>query len=558
MAVFHYPHCENTASGITDVIKGHLGPNGAIEFVGVHGTSHSIAGLPEDVQKMEIQYCWEFLEDQGLGPYLRKDIISPSPEWIMDDTFVKVCQELGTREVVCGYRTWELDPDKHPRWYGKDYDYIADIMVIKKLNTNGYTVYVCPVIDFEELVGDVVDELGVYNLSNLKTMLRKAIETLRNTGAIRDGSHLMMWVLIHPWQLTEDIRVGRNDNTRPGMELIEEFIQWVKKGQLDYEVNGINIKFVLENPSDAIRIERNIEQNPTAYGHPMVTVTKLDWVSMIKASGGKTARELKHDHQKLVDIWERAMKKLQKVAPQLSSLRQTVDRLVYDVVLRATNEFRLSVMATKGDFWGTKYDATQYVQMWEREIQILEGADSGDDPVRGNRVGPGSPGDGVQAGRSDHQGTVPREQVVLVTDYPHGGASERSEDRLRGRLRGPDDPVSSDHPRMEDHRRRDRDQGPEGQRAGQGEVRSQQRSERGAGQGGEARGSRFVPAGVPGKDRGGVRETRDLADTESDDHPDDERYLHGQASSGVGIGRAQGEGHLGITGDVGGQLLGDH
>lgn len=68
VAVFHYPHCENTASGITDVIKGHLGPNGAIEFVGVHGTSHSIAGLPETSRRWKSSTAGSSWRIKGSDP----------------------------------------------------------------------------------------------------------------------------------------------------------------------------------------------------------------------------------------------------------------------------------------------------------------------------------------------------------------------------------------------------------------------------------------------------------------------------------------------------------
>ncbi|WP_456482268.1 hypothetical protein [Methanopyrus sp.] len=203
VAVFHYPECEFEAPGITSVIREHLGKS--VDFVGSHGTAHSIAGLPPDMERLQIEYSWEFFREQNLGAYVRRDIVSPSIEWVIDDNFVRVCHELGINWIVSGYRTWEFDPSANVSWKDKDWDYLVDVLVIKKLEIDGNTVYVCPAIDFEELVEDIEKDLGSYSLDNLKEAFQKAIQTLLDAAGVSGDCHLVLWVLIHPWQLVEEI-----------------------------------------------------------------------------------------------------------------------------------------------------------------------------------------------------------------------------------------------------------------------------------------------------------------------------------------------------------------
>ncbi|WP_456482975.1 MSCRAMM family protein [Methanopyrus kandleri] len=364
VAVFHYPECEFEAPGITAVIREHLGKS--VEFVGSHGTAHSIAGLPPEIERLQIEYSWEFFKEQNLEPGLRRDVVSPSIEWVIDENFVHVCRELGIKWIVSGYRTWEFNPEKVVSWQGEDMDYLADVLIVKKLDIDGDVVYVCPVIDFGELVDDVEQDIGPYGLESLKGAFRRAVETLLNVGAIKgnnDGkADLVLWVLIHPWQLVEEM----GSTGRTGLDLIEEFIRWVKSGSLDFTLYGvIPVHFELEEPSKCLELVREIAENPDAYGHPDVTISDLDWTSMVHASDLRTVEELKKKYPEIVKLWREGMDVLKSIAPRLQRLKRTeLDPLVRDVVLRTVNGAQLGCMCESEGI-------IQYLEVWKAELELL-------------------------------------------------------------------------------------------------------------------------------------------------------------------------------------------
>ncbi|WP_456482269.1 MSCRAMM family protein [Methanopyrus sp.] len=121
----------------------------------------------------------------------------------------------------------------------------------------------------------------------------------------------------------------------------------------------------MEEPSKCLELASEIVKNPSSYGHPVVTITRLDWVNMIHASGLKTAEELEADHPEVVRLWREGMEVLKSIAPKLRELKGTeLDWLVRDVVLRTVNEAQLSCMCEDEEI-------IPYLEVWKAELELL-------------------------------------------------------------------------------------------------------------------------------------------------------------------------------------------
>ncbi|WP_457612532.1 hypothetical protein [Methanopyrus sp.] len=268
VAVFYSPErdLERSLLGSNEdligVIKKHLGKS--IDFVGTHG----IAGLPPNVIKLKTDYSYELFEEQGLKPYL-DNVVLPIEEWInkdnrwaIDGNLIKFCRMYGVW-IISGCRSWDLQPkgqhgQELPPWKSKDIGWLADALVIKRLiTTNGQNVcVVCPTIDFKDLIENLANK--VQNNETIKDITRsefkKAIKELLDDGFIYGYGTLVIFILVHPWQLIEEV----SNTDKKVVDLLKEFIEWINNKELDFILDNTLVHFELNTPSRCIELINEI------------------------------------------------------------------------------------------------------------------------------------------------------------------------------------------------------------------------------------------------------------------------------------------------------------
>ncbi|WP_148689186.1 hypothetical protein [Methanopyrus sp. SNP6] len=364
------------------MIKKHLGKS--IDFVGTHG----IAGLPLNVIKLKTDYSYELFEEQGLKPYL-DNVVLPIEEWINEDNknnkkvrwaidgnLIKFCRMYGVW-IISGCRSWDLQPKGQqgqglPPWKSKDIGWLADALVIKRLITiNGQNVcVVCPTIDFKDLIENLANK--VQNNETLKDVTRsefkKAIKELLDDGFIYGYGTLVIFILVHPWQLVEEV----SNTDKKVVDLLKEFIEWINNKELDFILDNMLVHFELNTPSRCIelineiiinhkKIRETVGDKPT---YEPVFDIKIEVTDMEKIS---TYEDVKIDDSDVEKLWEKCLNLLSLVSSRLQKVTdENVKLLVRDTLLSSLNKLQIVKIMSNN-----KNVVESFLTAWMNKIELL-------------------------------------------------------------------------------------------------------------------------------------------------------------------------------------------
>ncbi len=321
VAVFHYNLCERTAPGITRVIR-EFADQGVVTLVGSHSASHAMGGLPPAIQYWELVVSLDFLKRE-VG---RSDPVLSVPYWVLDANTLRACAMVGVRVVVDGNDPLQLGPGASG-WSAVSG--LARRLVVGWWEVDGRRVYRLPAVAWSDLweEGSSVDEAC--------ERVRGAVAELVKKGWCREG-RLTVWVLVHPWEL------ARSEFLRS----FEEFLDRVRSGGLDFECNGVRVRFRLADPREVVGHVEDYVARP---------LPRPDLLRILRAEGFpdsgrlrvvlvRCASEGRWDAEKglrVLETWERCMRILWGIDGELLALtragrvtgrlRELVERVVSEV-----------------------------------------------------------------------------------------------------------------------------------------------------------------------------------------------------------------------------------
>ncbi|WP_456482273.1 hypothetical protein [Methanopyrus sp.] len=334
VAVFHYNVCEETAPGITDLIREYA-ERGTISLVGLHSTSHALGGLPFSLQYWELEFNLRFLEDRVKNNVAR---VLSVPSWVFDVNTLYACDKLGVRVLVCGADITTLNPEHDPKW--NRLDFVALHMLAGYFNVGGDRLYYVPALNYASDLMQAAKDRG----ATVRDILRSAVRSLLDNDIVTGAGdvHLTLWILIHPWELS-DANVRRE---------FEDFLSEVADGSFNFEYNNVKVTFELSNPRDVIDMVLSGKVKLIALPEP-------DYSNILHAMGYHHWWELidRNQHQDGTDIvWEWR---------ELVSRWQSLDPVLWD----------LTVIGAVDSIQKDLYRAVKYV--WDEALlnDVLESWD---------------------------------------------------------------------------------------------------------------------------------------------------------------------------------------